>query len=46
MNVNKVLITCFDDNTYSKKIIEKNGGILENKIPFENNFMCRYWIEL
>ena len=20
--------------------------LLENKIPFENNFMCRYWIEL
>lgn len=46
MNVNKILITCLDDNIYSKKIIEKNGGILENKISFEDNFMCRYWIEL
>lgn len=46
MNINKILVTCLDDNIYSKKIIEKNGGILENKISFEDNFMCRYWIKL
>lgn len=46
---NKVLVTCDDDNVGSYKIIEKNGGILENKI--ENNdgeekFLTRrYWIE-
>lgn len=46
MNINKVLITCLNNNVYSKKVIEKNGGILENKIPFERDFMCRYWIEI
>lgn len=46
MNVNKILITCLDNNIYSKRIIEKNGGILENKVPYEDKFMCRYWIEL
>lgn len=28
----KVLIICDDDNIGSYKIIEKNGGILENKV--------------
>lgn len=46
MNVRKILITCFDDNENSKKIIEKNGGKLENKISFENKLMCRYYIEI
>lgn len=45
----KVLITCDDDNIGSYKIIEKNGGILENKIENEANgehFLTRrYWIE-
>lgn len=41
-----VLITCDDDNIASKKIIEKHGGILENKIPSEGVDKCRYWITL
>ena len=46
----KVLITCDDDNIASAKIIEKNGGVLENVI--ENNvdgekiLTRRYWIEI
>ena len=32
----KALITCDDDNIGSSKIIEKNGGILENKIENED----------
>lgn len=47
---NKVLITCDDDNIGSYKIIEKNGGILENKIENEScgeYFLTRrYWIKL
>mgnify|MGYP003291556924 CR=1 FL=1 len=31
----KVLITCDDDNIGSSKIIEKNGGILENEVEDE-----------
>ncbi len=45
----KILITCDDDNIGSTKIIEANGGILENKV---NNEECgesfvtrRYWIK-
>ena len=46
----KVLITCDDDNIGSYKIIEKNGGVLENKIENESmgeKFLTRrYWINL
>lgn len=46
----KVLITCDDDNIGSYKIIEKNGGILENKVENEEDgerFLTRrYWINL
>lgn len=44
-----ILITCDDDNIGSYKIIENNGGILENKIPNEDQgekFLTRrYWIK-
>jgi len=44
----KILITCDDDNIGSYKIIESNGGILENKIENEDcgeKFLTRrYWI--
>lgn len=44
----KVLITCDDDNIGSYKIIEKNGGILENKVENtdegETFLTRRYWI--
>lgn len=46
IGIDRVLITCFDNNIYSKKIIEDNGGILENKIPLDSKLMCRYWIDL
>ena len=46
----KVLITCDDDNIGSYKIIEKNGGILENKIENEEEgekfITRRYWIKI
>lgn len=46
----KVLITCDDDNIGSYKIIEKNGGILENKVlnkdGNEKFVTRRYWINL
>lgn len=44
----KILITCDDDNIGSYKIIEKNGGVLENKVINEDcdeKFLTRrYWI--
>ena len=44
----KILITCDDDNIASYKIIEANGGQLENKVENEScgeKFLTRrYWI--
>ena len=45
----RILVTCDDDNIGSSKIIEANGGELENVIPNEDNgekFLTRrYWIK-
>ena len=47
---NDVLITCDDNNIGSARIIEKNGGILENKITNQDEYgeviTRRYWIKL
>jgi len=46
----KVLITCNDDNYGSAHVIEKNGGILQDKIinviNGKERITRRYWIEL
>ena len=44
----KVLITCTDDNVASYKVIENNGGILEDKRvdPGDQKLTRRYWIAL
>ena len=44
MGIDKVLVTCDDDNIGSVKIIEKNGGTLENTIENEGKLKRRYWI--
>ena len=48
--LNKVLLTCDDANTASIRIIEKNGGVLQDKVL---NYLDRgqvltrrYWIDL
>lgn len=45
----RILITCDADNIGSYKIIESNGGILENIVENEEDgehfFTRRYWIE-
>lgn len=48
LKLDKVLVTCDDDNVASIKTIEKNGGILENKIKVkeEDVLTRRYWINL
>lgn len=46
---NKALITCDDDNIGPYKIIEKNGGILENIVEntdIETFLTRRYWINI
>lgn len=39
-DINETLLTCNEDNTASRRIIENNGGTLENIIEGK----CRYWI--
>jgi hypothetical protein len=50
LNLHKVLITCDDDNIGSIKVIENNGGILENKVQNRlsrgNVTTRRYWINI
>lgn len=46
LGLDNVLITCDDDNIGSSKIIEKNNGILENKIEMNGKLIRRYWINL
>ena len=50
MGLNKVLITCNDDNFASRKVIERNNGklenIIENIIDGKKVQTRRYWIKL
>ena len=50
LNLNRVLITCDDDNMASIKVIENNGGVLENKVKNSlsrgNVITRRYWIHI
>lgn len=41
-DIEKVLITCNENNILSRKVIESNGGKLEN--IYEKR--CRYWIDI
>ena len=42
--VTKVLVTCDEYNLGSIRVIESQGGILENKVEFEGTLKRRYWI--
>lgn len=44
-NMNKVLITCDEDNIGSIKIIESNNGVFESEI-ISSELVFRYWIEI
>lgn len=44
--LDKVLITCDEDNIGSAKTIEKCGGVLENMIQDGDGVKKRYWINL
>lgn len=48
LDLNRVLVTCDDDNIGSWKTIENNGGLLENKVTrTESEKICRrYWIDI
>ncbi len=48
LGLEKVLLTCDSTNMGSRKIIEANGGVLENEVPGENGepSKLRFWIKL
>lgn len=48
LGINKILVTCSENNIASRKIIEHSGGILENIIEAKNGGpkKMRYWISV
>jgi predicted acetyltransferase len=47
LGIRRVLITCDDDNLGSIRIIEHNGGVLENRVDNGRHALTRrYWISL
>lgn len=48
IGLQRVLITCDETNIASARVIEKNGGILENRLPSPDRGVpiSRYWIEI
>src|SRR3990167_2951143 len=48
MGIEKVRITCDVGNIASRKIIEKNGGVLDSEIPNPETGVgkLRYWIDI
>ena len=46
LGIDRVLITCDKNNIASARAIIKNGGVLENEIPTdEEELLQRYWID-
>jgi predicted acetyltransferase len=46
LELERALLTCDDVNIGSQKIIEKNGGVLQDTIQYEGKLVRRYWIGL
>jgi predicted acetyltransferase len=48
LGLNRILVTCADDNIPSWKIIENIGGVLENKVwdNVDEEMIRRYWVSL
>jgi len=47
MGINQVLITCHKENIASAKVIQNNGGVLEDeRLSAEGKVFQRYWITL
>lgn len=41
--ISSVLLTCSTTNKASQRVIENNGGVLENKVSLDGEEICRYW---
>ncbi len=48
LGIDRVFLTCDATNTASRKIIEKNGGVYQDRIPYPSTGVdkLRYWIHL
>jgi predicted acetyltransferase len=46
LGLDRVLVTCDDDNLASARTIEANGGVLEDVRRLEGGPKRRYWIDL
>ena len=46
LGLEKVLITCYDDNPGSARTIQHFNATLENKVPEGDRLVRRYWIDL
>jgi predicted acetyltransferase len=46
LGLQRVLLTCDDDNRASARTIEANGGRLQDRIPSDAGLKRRYWIDL
>jgi len=46
LGLSRVLLTCSRYDAPSRRLIEANGGVLENEIAYEGDIRCRYWIEV
>lgn len=46
LGVDKVLVTCADDNIASAQVIIKNGGVLENVVMVNDKKVRRYRIDV
>jgi predicted acetyltransferase len=44
--VTRALLTCSENNIASAKVIESQGGVLENLVEHEGTLIRRYWIDL
>ena len=46
IGIQRALLTCDKSNVASRKIIEKNGGLLADEISVNGNEVLRFWISL
>ena len=46
LGIEKVLVTCSENNIASERVIVKNGGVYENMVPVDDHMVKRFWIVL
>jgi predicted acetyltransferase len=46
LGLRRVLLVCAEDNIGSRRVIEANGGRLQDVVSARGESLCRYWIDL